>query len=131
MEPRLYRGVPLTTLDVDFMFRKTPRNLQKLKQLAKDIDGHLDQPFKPMSDMYRLLSNEAQIDFVQRMDGVKSFESLRSRAVSMKVGEENVRVASLDDIIKSKKAAQREKDLAALPILEKTLAVRRAANLSD
>lgn len=31
------QGAPVTTLDFDFMFRKTPRNLQKLRALADDL----------------------------------------------------------------------------------------------
>jgi hypothetical protein len=46
---------------------------------------------------------------------------LRSRSVSVRVGSEKVRVASLEDILKSKRAAGRRKDLAVLPILEDTL----------
>ncbi len=29
------QGAPVTTVDFDFFFRKTPRNLQKLKMVAK------------------------------------------------------------------------------------------------
>ncbi len=28
------QGAPVTTVDLDFLFRKTPRNLQKLRALA-------------------------------------------------------------------------------------------------
>jgi hypothetical protein len=41
---------------------------------------------------------------------------LRSRSISVRVGSETVRVASLEDILKSKRAAGRPKDLAVLPI---------------
>ncbi len=30
------QGAPVTTLDLDFMFRKSPSNLKKLKSLAKN-----------------------------------------------------------------------------------------------
>jgi hypothetical protein len=52
--------------------------------------------------------------------GVKSFESLRSRAEERKVGSLSLLIASLDDIIASKKSAGRDRDLAVLPVLEKT-----------
>jgi len=51
---------------------------------------------------------------------VKSFESLRSRAEERKVGSVSLLIASLDDIIASKKSAGRDRDLAVLPVLEKT-----------
>ena len=52
--------------------------------------------------------------------GVRSFEGLKSRAESRMVGGQQVLVASLDDIIKSKKAAGRDRDQAVIPILEQT-----------
>jgi hypothetical protein len=125
------QGAPITTIDIDFMFRKTDRNIEKLHQLAKVLGGHLSQPFLPASDMYRLITEDLQIDFVSRMDGIRSFESLRSRAASIEVGGATLRVASLEDVIESKRAAGREKDLASLPILEKTLAVKKAIAETD
>ena len=53
--------------------------------------------------------------------GVRSFASLKSRAETHCIGGVNLLVASLDDIIKSKKAAGRDRDRAVIPILEKTL----------
>ena len=52
--------------------------------------------------------------------------SIRSRCVEMPVGEHKALVASLEDVIRSKEAAGRPKDLAQLPILRDTLRVRRA-----
>jgi hypothetical protein len=63
-----------------------------------------------------------QVDLLPRLYGVtSSFESLRSRSISVRVGSETVRVASLEEVLKSKRAAGRPKDLAVLPILEDTL----------
>jgi phage FluMu protein gp41 len=56
-----------------------------------------------------------------QIHGVRSFEGLRSRSVERDVDGLLLRVASLDDIIASKKAAGRDRDKAVLPILEKTL----------
>jgi hypothetical protein len=44
----------------------------------------------------------------------------------MPIGALHLRVASLEDIIRSKRAAGRPRDLAVLPVLEKTLAKSRA-----
>jgi hypothetical protein len=53
---------------------------------------------------------------------VRSFEGLRRRATRVPFGTANLAVASLADIIKSKKAAGRPKDLAVLHVLENALA---------
>jgi predicted nucleotidyltransferase len=125
------QGAPVTTIDIDFMFRKTAKNIEKLRRLAQALGGHLSQPFLPASEMYRLITENLQVDFVSRMDGIRSFESLRSRAADIDVGGVSLCIASLEDVIKSKRAAGREKDLASLPILEKTLAVKKALSEAD
>jgi hypothetical protein len=56
-----------------------------------------------------------------KVDGVRSFEALRARAVAVAFGDEQLLVASLRDIITSKKAAGRDQDRAVLPILLATL----------
>jgi hypothetical protein len=34
------QGAPVTTVDFDFLFRPTPRNLAKLKQVADSLSRH-------------------------------------------------------------------------------------------
>jgi predicted nucleotidyltransferase len=67
-----------------------------------------------------------QADFMPVIHGVRSFEGLRSRAVQCVIGTITVKVASLADIIASKKAAGRDRDLAVLPLLEQTLRATRS-----
>jgi hypothetical protein len=116
-------GAPVTTLDIDFMFRKTPTNLQKLKAVAHDLRAVILKPYYPVSDLFRVVNDEQglQLDFMTRLHGVRSFEGLRSRSTSVEFGEHELRIACLSDIIKSKRAAGRSRDLAVLEILEKTL----------
>jgi hypothetical protein len=94
-------GAPVTTLDFDFLFRKTPGNIRKLKAIADD-DG-------------------LQIDFMGRIDGITSPEGLRRRVSKIDFGGHPLWVASLADVIKSKRAAGRPRDLAALETLERAL----------
>ena len=54
-----------------------------------------------------------------------SFEEVRSRSVRIPVGRRVATVASLADIVASKEASGRPKDLAQLPILRDTLRVKR------
>ena len=53
--------------------------------------------------------------------GVRSFEGLRARAHDVQIEDASLLVASLADIIKSKKAAKRPRDLAVIDVLEKAL----------
>ncbi len=122
------QGAPVTTLDFDFMFRKTPVNLRKLKAFARDLDATVLRPYYPASDMFRVVNDDLglQADFLVVLHGVRSFESLRKRAFPLALGRETLLVASLADIIKSKRAANRPKDRAVLDVLETTLDERDA-----
>ena len=119
-------GAPVTTDDFDFMFRPTRTNIAKMKSAALSLGATLTQPEYPISRFYRMLNEEVglQVDMMGEVDGVRSFESLRSRAGRVSFGNASLLVADLRDVIKSKRQAQREKDLAVLPILEETLRLK-------
>lgn len=118
-------GAPVTTLDFDFMFRDTPANLRKLKAVAASLEAVILRPFYPVSKLYRMVDDDSglQADFMPVIHGVRSFAGLRSRATDHTIGGVPLKVASLRDIIASKKAAGRDRDLAVLPVLERTLDV--------
>ena len=123
------QGSPVTTMDFDFMFRKTPTNLAKLKRVADDLGAMVFRPFYPASQLYRVTRDRdgLQLDFMAKIDGIRSFESLRGRASIVRFGECDLRVAALSDIIRSKESAGREQDLAVLPILKRTLREKEKA----
>jgi hypothetical protein len=116
-------GAPVTTLDVDFMFRKTPTNMKKLKAVARSLGASIFRPYYPVSALFRVVNDEQglQLDFMSRLDGVRSFERLQTRATAVSFRDQPLLIASLADIIKSKRAAGRSRDRAVLEILEKTL----------
>ena len=115
------RGVPLTTLDLDFLFRKTRGSITKLQRVADLLSATVMRPFYPVSDLYRVVRDEdgLQLDFMARIHGPRSYEGLRDRAGIITIDGESLRVAALLDIIKSKRAAGRPRDLAVIPILER------------
>jgi hypothetical protein len=117
------RGAPVTTIDFDFLFRPTARNLAKLKVLARGLRATILRPYYPASDLYRLVRDDdgLQVDFMVTIHGIRSFEGVRNRATRIEVSGATLLVASLADVIRSKRAARRPRDLAVLEILEKTL----------
>jgi hypothetical protein len=117
------RGSPVTTVDLDFMFRKTPGNLRKVRRLADDLDAVVFLPYYPASELYRVVRDRdgLQLDFMAKIDGIRSFEGLRSRATAAHFGKHELLVAALEDIIRSKQAANRPQDRAVLPVLRRTL----------
>ena len=116
------QGAPVTTVDFDFFFRRTPRNLAKLKAVARALGATILRPYYPVSDLYRLVRDDdgLQVDFMATIHGVRSFEGVRDRATAMDIGGDTLLVASLPDIIRSKRAAGRARDRAVLEILERT-----------
>ncbi len=123
------QGSPVTTMDFDFMFRKTPTNLAKLKRVADHLGAIVLRPYYPASQLYRLTRDHdgLQLDCMAKLDGIRSFESLRGRASTVSFGAHELRVASLADIIRRKERAGREQDLAVLPILRRTLREKEKA----
>jgi hypothetical protein len=116
------RGAPVTTVDFDFMFRKTARNMAKLKAVARKLRAMVLRPYYPAADLYRVVREDGlQVDFMATIHGVRSFEGLRDRATRIDIDDTSIQVASLADIIKSKRAAKRPRDVAVLDILEKAL----------
>lgn len=60
------QGAPVTTVDFDFLFRPTPRNVTKLKALARALQRTILRPYYPVSDLYRLVRDDdgLQVDFM-------------------------------------------------------------------
>jgi predicted nucleotidyltransferase len=116
------QGAPVTTVDLDFLFGKTPGNLRKLKAVARTLGAVILKPYYPASDLLRLVADDdsLQLDFMPTIHGVRSYNSLRSRATYMEIGGEQLLVASLSDIIASKRAANRPRDRAVLDVLTST-----------
>jgi predicted nucleotidyltransferase len=116
-------GAPVTTLDIHFMFRKTSANLKKLKAVAHRLQAVILKPYYPVSDLFRMVNDDQrlQLDCMTRLHGIRSLEGLRSRATSVDFDGHALLIASLSDIIASKRAAGRSRDLAVLDVLERTL----------
>ena len=125
-------GAPVTTLDFDFMFRETPVNLRKLKAVSRDLDAIILRPYYPVSKLYRMVNDDRglQVDFMPVIHGVRSFNSLRSRAVGAEIAGQPLLLASLSDIIASKRSAGRGRDRAVLEVLERTLHEKQTASES-
>ncbi len=116
-------GAPVTTVDLDFLIRKTATNLVKLERVAKTLGAVVFSPHYPVSGLYRVMRDDTplQLDFMTTIHGVKSFNALRSRAETLLIEGESVAVAALPDIIASKRSADRPRDRAVIDVLEQTL----------
>jgi len=127
------QGAPVTTIDFDFLFRKTPRNLAKMKALAKALGATILRPYYPAADLYRIVRDDdgLQVDLMVTIHGLRSFAGVRDRATRMEIGGAPLLVASMDDVIKSKRAANRPRDLAVMATLEAARAAKAARPKSE
>jgi hypothetical protein len=123
------QGAPVTTVDFDFFFRKTPRNMAKVKALARALHATVLRPYYPVSDLFRVVRDDdgLQVDLMATAHGLRSFEGVRARATVLTIHGVPITVASLADIIKSKRAAGRPRDRAVIEILEKAHAEATSA----
>ena len=72
--------------------------------------------------MLHLTCTAGDFDIVFHPAGARSgYEDLAPRSVLITVGDQDVRVASLADVIRSKGEAGRDKDIRALPALRRSL----------
>jgi hypothetical protein len=118
------QGAPITTQDFDLLVRDTTVNRAKLEELAARIGAARPRKLSPLAGAVTLVGAEIPVDVLfDEMAGAIKFEAVRSRAVSVPLGDVTILVASLADIIASKRAANRAKDRAQLPVLESTLRV--------
>ena len=73
-------------------------------------------------DMLNLTCPAGDFDIVFFPAGAASgYEDLDPRSVVIRVGEQEVRAASLSDIVRSKEQAGRDKDIRVLPALRRYL----------
>lgn len=130
----LLHGDDASTSDADMTVRRSRENLETLVAALRDLEARMlvspndvdeatvDVPievetFAPLVSA-RFLTRHGVLDVVLRTDGLAGYEQWRDGASLVDIGGGvQVAVASLEDVIRSKEAAGRPKDLAALPRL--------------
>lgn len=111
-------GFPDTTQDADLYVEKDADNgariLQAVRELGFEIDDEQGQQIIRGKDFIQLKNGPFDLDLIFAPDGIETFAGAWSRRVEV----EGFPVCNLDDIIASKQAARRQKDLESLPRLE-------------
>jgi hypothetical protein len=86
-----------------------------LRELGFPVDAALERNLVAGKDFIQLRSGPFDLDLVFAPDGIESFEAAKSRSVRV---DGKFPVAALEDIIRSKRATKRPRDLGTLPRLE-------------
>jgi predicted nucleotidyltransferase len=110
-------GYPDTTQDADLFLQKSPENgravVAALQELGFGLTEAEAADITRGKDFVQLRSGPFDLDLVFAPDGIERFEDAWGRRVDV----EGFPVCHLDDIIASKAAAHRAKDMESLPRL--------------
>ncbi len=111
-------GFPAATQDVELFPEKSVENGKRLvaalRELEFEITGEIAANIIKGIDFVQLKQGPFDLDLIFAPDGIESFAEAKKRMIVI----ENFPVANIRDIIASKKASGREKDLNDLPLLE-------------
>ncbi|MGH9416634.1 MAG: hypothetical protein ACRD01_08395 [Terriglobales bacterium] len=111
-------GYPDTTQDADLYVERSPDNGRRLvaalASLGFDLTPQQEEEIVRGKDFVQIRSGPFDLDLVFAPDGIERFSDAWDRRVEVN----EFPVCSLDDIIVSKRAANRQKDRESLPRLE-------------
>jgi hypothetical protein len=136
------QGSPLPTEDVDVVPDLEPDNLERLSAALTELDAKVrngDDPPRPFahdatsladSVFWNLTTRFGDLDISLRPSGTEGYPDLRRDALEVVLAGAPVLLASLQDIVRSKEAAGRDKDRRALPVLRELIAEQLRAKRS-
>jgi hypothetical protein len=119
MMAAVQQGAPLMTIDYDFWVDLPERQYVRILAIIRRLGGTI------MAPTFFELSDGVQVNVVFKPTGLRSFSVEYANSPVIDFEGREIRVLPLERIIASKKAAGREKDVAALPTLERALRISR------
>lgn len=117
-----------TTTDADLIPAPTPANLARLAAALRSLDARvvnpgaaddedtveieIDAKMLPRATIWQFVTRDGGIDVMHEVPGGRPYEELRERAMVVALGDIDVPVVGLDDLIQMKLARGRSVDLA-------------------
>lgn len=126
-------GSPYATVDVDIVPRRERANLDLLSNALRALGARVyvsstrtlqfEHDGASLSDatVWNLATTLGGLDITFAPAGTTGYSDLAERARGIDIGGVVVTVAALEDIVRSKEAANREKDKVVLPALRRLL----------
>jgi hypothetical protein len=126
------QGAPVTTFDLDVVHSRAPRNLQGLLAALAELDAHYRaQPERRLAPAKSpletgghqlLMTRYGPLDLLGEIGSGHGYDDLLHDAVDFELAPGvRVRALGLGRLIEVKRETAGEKDLAVLPVLERTL----------
>lgn len=131
----VFEGAPIVTLDLDVVYERSLTNRRRLAAALAEINARYNDPAgRPIvPDVNRLrtlkthllLTDLGGLDLLASIGDGLGYEDLVARSNVFGVAEMSLRVLELATVIETKEFANRDKDRAVLPILRRTLDLKR------
>jgi hypothetical protein len=125
-------GSDLVTGDLDITPATGAANLARLSHALDELDARIrtddvpnglpfahDATSLARGTVWNLVTSAGDLDLAMTPSGTQGYDDLKRDAITIEILGVATRVAALADIIRSKEAAGREKDRAALPMLRR------------
>jgi hypothetical protein len=118
-------GAPLVTQDIDLCYARDDDNLRRLSAALTDVHAslrgadpnlplRLDEPSLRTGDTFTFDTDIGWIDILATPSGTTGYDDLARTADAYDLFDNRVLVASVEDLIRMKRAAGRPKDLLAV-----------------
>ena len=117
------QGFPRFTRDADITPARQPDNLKRLAAALRELNARIyTEPIPEglafdctaqmlaRGDTWNLVTNAGRLDLAFEPSGTRGYDDLASTAVRFELYGRNVLIASLEDVIRSKTAANRPQD---------------------
>jgi hypothetical protein len=132
----ILQGAEYSTRDLDLCYRRTPENIARLvKALAPlhprprgfppELPFVFDERTVQLGANFTLEVGPEALDLLGEMSGLGGYEQVVGQAVEVQLGPRTAKALSLEQLIVTKQAAGRPKDLAVLPLLQAALERKR------
>jgi predicted nucleotidyltransferase len=133
-------GSAYITNDLDFCYRRSENNFAnivsaltpyhpRLRGAPEDLLFLFDVETLRRGNNFTLKTDLGDIDMFGEIAGVSTYEDVEQGALIMGLMDMEVKVISLEMLIKSKRAAGRTKDLLVLPELETLLELKNESDI--
>jgi hypothetical protein len=130
------QGSPFVTNDLDICYATDRRNAARLAKVVAGWSPNprgwqdglpftMDTRALRTTPVMTLRTTEGDLDLVDRVDGIGSFDDVRVSSEEVSAFRIRFRVLTLEALIRARRASARPKDRAQLPTLEALIDLRR------
>lgn len=132
----ILQGAATTTRDLDICYRRTSDNILRLVAALKplhprprgfppDLPFAFDERTLQLGSNFTLEIGPESLDLLGEMSAIGGYDQVIGGVLDAPIGNRTVKTLSLEQLIATKTAAGRTKDLAVLPELQATLERKR------